>query len=214
MKQSLFFFLFFMFSVGYGQNKAQLTLSGEYSRTDSIQATKAYLNARLAVSSMQAAMDEIWQVSNTGVNQSRKEIRRTKWNETARFVTWMGAPDHMRMVKRKINRLFNKFNKNVSLVVTKQNKGRCRGWISAWAIPHGNVRIVLCEDYFIYRTYLQDKILIHEMGHEIGMFSHLRIHGCRAARRAAASRRSVHAKKSPENYAWLAMSFLGLNCGH
>jgi hypothetical protein len=98
------------------------------------------------------------------------------------------------------------------LEVRKENKGRCTGWISAWTIPFGKVRVRLCEDFFVYRTHLQEKILIHEAGHEAGLLFHRKIHGCRAAKRAANSSKSNTAKRSAENYAWLAMSYLGLEC--
>ena len=98
------------------------------------------------------------------------------------------------------------------LKITKENRGRCRGWISAWTIPFGKTNIRLCEDYFIYRTHLQEKILVHEMGHEAGLMFHRHIHGCRSALKAAEQDHNNLAKRSPENYAWLAMSYVGLTC--
>ena len=110
-----------------------------------------------------------------------------------------------------ISKIHSKFNKKFILEVTKGNTVRCRGWISAWTIPFGKVKIRLCEDFFIYRTHLQDKIIVHELGHEAWILFHRRIHGCRAAHRAALLNTQT-SKRSVENYAWLAMSYVGLTC--
>ncbi len=187
-----------------------LIIKGDYSQRDSIRISQAFSVARAAVNQMQTAMNEIWQAgSGTGIDS--RQARRQRWEEEQFFVQWLGQPEKIGLVNRRIKKFGKKFEKKITLQVTRQNKGRCSGWISAWAIPFGKVRITLCEDFFIYRTHLQEKTLIHEIGHETGIFFHRKIHGCRAARRAAASKNNV-AKRSTENYAWLAMSYTGLEC--
>ena len=155
-------------------------------------------------------MERMWNVTVVS-GRSKKKLRKEQWENNPQFVAWLGGPHKLRKVRRNIRHMQSRFDHPVSLEVTKENNGRCTGWISAWTLPYGKVRIRLCEDFFIYRTHLQEKILIHEIGHEVGLLFHHRIHGCRAALRAAGSKRNV-AKRSPENYAWLAMSYLGLRC--
>lgn len=194
-----------------GQSLKRLKVNGNYSYEDSIMAVKAYQTAQEAVELMYEAMEKIWYVApEDGVN--RDAIRKKNWEDDPHFVTWLGSSEKMKMARRRIMRIRKRLSRKVTLHITKQNRGRCRGWISAWTIPYGRVRITLCEDYFIYRTHLQDKVIVHEIGHEAGMPFHRHIHGCRAAKRAAISNPNNVAKRSPENYAWLAMSFLGLKC--
>lgn len=188
-----------------------LSITGRYHYQDSVRAASAYLSACLAVESMHQAMDAIWSAEALP-NTSRKAAREQLWQQDSAFMKWLGAPDRMRMARRKINRIYSTFQKRMTLQITKESKGKCRDWISAWTLPFGKVKIRLCEDYFIYQQHLQDKILIHEVGHEIGILFHRRIHGCRAAKRAAKSKSNV-AKRSTENYAWLAVSFHGRDCG-
>ena len=187
-----------------------LIIKGDYSQKDSIRLVEAASIARSAVNQMKGAMNGIWNAEPKN-GESKMQARKQRWAEEEFFTEWLGKPDKIRLVNRRIRKFAKKFEKEITLNVTKENKGRCRGWISAWAVPYGKVQIILCEDFFIYRTHLQEKTLIHEMGHETGMLSHHRIHGCRSARRAASSRNNI-AKKSTENYAWLAMSFVGLEC--
>lgn len=195
-----------------GQSEDNLQLIGDYSKSDSIRIYKSYNIVIEAVNLMRNDIEEIYHVGSHA-GEKKKDIRIKNWNNNEAFLKWMGKPDKIGKVHRKIIRIHSKLKKKFILEVSKKNKGRCTGWISAWAIPYGKVHIILCEDFFIYRTHLQEKVIIHELGHEAGMFSHRNIHGCRAAKRAASSRRNT-AKKSPENYAWLAMSYMGLECGH
>ena len=198
-------------SFSYGQSLDRLKINGHYTYEDSIVVVKAYQTAQEAVELMYEAMENIWYVPPEDIAH-KEAIREKNWEEEPHFVTWLGSPEKMKLARKRIHRIRKRLSKKVTLHITKQNRGRCRGWISAWTIPYGRVRITLCEDFFIYRTRLQDKVLIHEIGHEAGMPFHHRIHGCRSARRAAISNAHNITKKSPENYAWLAMSFLGLNC--
>lgn len=193
-----------------GQSNNQLVIKGAYTAKDSLQVIEAFEKATVAVDHMYEAMNAIWEVSDDV--KDRQQVRKERWLENDSFTTWLGRPEKISKVKNRIRKIRNRFDKEVILVVSKQNKGKCRGWISAWAIPFGKVKITLCEDFFIYRTHLQEKVLIHEVGHEVGMLLHRRIHGCRAAKRAANSSKKHIAKRSTENYAWLAMSFLGLDC--
>lgn len=194
-----------------GQSLKRLKINGHYSYEDSVKVVKAFQTAQEAVELMYEAVERIWYVA-PGDWEHRDDIRKKHWEEEPHFVAWLGSSEKMKMARRRILRIRKRMSRKVTLHITKQNRGRCRGWISAWTIPYGKVRITLCEDYFLYRTHLQDKIIIHEMGHEAGMPFHRHIHGCRAARRAAISNPNNVAKRSPENYAWLAMSFLGLEC--
>ena len=204
-------FCFFV-SCAQGQSLRQLKINGYYTYQDSIAIVKAYQTAQEAVELMYEAIEKIWYVAPEDWDH-RNDIRKKNWEEEQHFVRWLGSSEKMNMARRRILRIRKRMSQKVILHVTKRNRGRCRGWISAWTIPYGKVRITLCEDFFIYRTHLQDKIIIHEMGHEAGMLFHRHIHGCRAARLAAISNPNHVAKRSPENYAWLAMSFLGLECG-
>ena len=185
-------------------------LKGEYSTSDSIQIFEAYSKALLAVERMNEGIDKIWNIEEKDVH--RKElVRNERWRNDSAFMEWLGEPENISAVRKRIKRIHSKFGKRLTLEVKKENRGRCTGWISAWTIPFGKVRIRLCEDFFVYRTHLQEKVLIHEMGHEIGLLFHRKIHGCRAARRAALQDSKV-AKKSTENFAWLAASYLGISC--
>lgn len=209
--------LSFIFCVACGsliaQSGGQLVLKGNFTSHDSVQVVMAFHNAKEAVDLMHQAMQIIWATDDNTSRSNIKTERASKWNDQ-RFGTWLGEPNRIGKVKRRIDKIKNRFDRKVTLNVTKENKGKCSGWISAWAIPFGKVKITLCEDYFIYRTHLQEKILIHEIGHETGILFHHKIHGCRAARRAAKSGQGNVAKKSTENYAWLAMSFLELECAN
>lgn len=196
-----------------GQNRCNLTIRGDYTSSDSIAIVEAFDVAQDAVLRMKKGMDNIWNVPAT-TYEAREAKRKSRWESNPLFMKWLGSPVKMNSARKKIERIHAKFDKNITIQVIKQNKGRCTGWISAWTLPFGRVKIRLCEDYFIYRTHLQEKILIHEMGHEAGLLFHRRIHGCRAAKRAALSTFKHVAKKSTENYAWLAMGFMGLDCNH
>ena len=194
-----------------GQSIDKLLLQGDYTSKDSVEITHAYLNASQAVNQMQQAMNSIWEVDGSH-ERNKGEVRIERWKNDLQFTTWLGQPEKIGLVRRRINRISSKYQKKIILDVTKENKGRCKGWISAWTIPYGRVKIKLCEDYLRYRTHLHEKTLIHELGHEAGMLIHRRIHGCRSALRAAESTKGNVAKRNPENYAWLAMSYLGLEC--
>ena len=198
-------------SVCSGQSVNNLILKGSYSSADSVQIFQAYSKAFLAVERMRGEMERIWNVEE-GNAAAKREIRKDRWRNDASFTEWLGSPARMSTVRRRIVRIHEKFGKRLTLEVKKENKGRCTGWISAWTIPFGRVKIRLCEDFFIYRTHLQEKVLVHEMGHEIGILFHRKVHGCRAARRAANANGGLIAKKSTENYAWLAVSYLGISC--
>jgi hypothetical protein len=191
----------------------KLVLKGDYSNQDSIRIAKVFSKASYAVDEMHKAMNQIWNTDNDRANDKRA-VRKEKWKNEPAFVEWLGEPEKLAKVNRRIKKTYTNFNRKITLVVTKENRGKCSGWISAWAIPFGKIRITLCEDFFIYRTHLQEKILIHEIGHEGGLLFHHKIHGCRAAKRAAATSKSNVAKRSTENYAWLAMSYLGLDCSN
>ena len=205
-------FLSLSFS-SYAQHPENLLIKGEYTPDDSVQLVVAYVKAHTAVELMHHAMDSIWTLKRNS-DLSRKEQRQLKWQSDSLFMYWLGEPSRINVVHRRIMKMHSKFHKKFTLEVTKKNKGRCRGWISAWTLPYGPVKIRLCDDYFRYRTHLQEKVIVHELGHEVGMLFHRKIHGCWAARRAAASHKNHHAQRSPENYAWLAMAYIGKTCDY
>jgi hypothetical protein len=196
-----------------GQSINKLKIIGDYSTADSIQVTMAYMTAYESIKGMHLAMDEIW-YATPKPGQSKKSARIEKWESNRNFSKWLGNSDQFGRAHRTINRIHSKFTKRITLEVTKENKGKCKGWIGAWTIPYGNVKIRLCEEYFIYGGQLKEKILVHEMGHEAGLLFHHRIHYCYAAQRAAKQTQHNIAKKNPENYAWLAMSYLGITCSY
>ncbi len=185
--------------------KEQVKLAGQYTIWDSTQIIIAHQKAKSAVEQMNQAIEKICE-------PKEKKTRKERWANDPSFIKWLGQPERINKVRRRINNIHTKFQKQMVIEVTRENKGKCKGWISAWTIPFGNIKIRLCEDFFIYRTHLQEKVLVHEMGHETGILFHRRIHGCVAARKAALTNKGRVAKKSTENYAWLAMSYLGLEC--
>ena len=193
-----------------GQSTGELLLRGDYSRSDSIQITKAYFSAHDAAHQLLNVINAIWKVEpQTG--QIKKALRQQNWLDEEAFVTWLGQPEKIGMVRRKIRRIHAKFQKNLILVATREDKGKCNRWTGAWAIPFGKIRIRLCGNFF-NSVYLQEKIIIHELGHEAGILFHRNIHNCWAAKKAAASNNV--AKRSTENYAWLTVSYLGLECSN
>ncbi len=196
----------------YSNSIGKLVIKGDYTTSDSIQIVEAYVEAKRAVSLMADAMERIWQVDNG--SKVKFQIRADKWRENEEFSFWLGRPEKIGLARRKIRKMNSKFHKKFTVNVTKDDRGKCKGWIGAWVIPGGRVRIKLCNEFFYYKSGLQEKILIHEIGHESMMLFHHRIHYCGAAIRAASSARSKITKRSPENYAWLAMSFLGFGCGY
>ncbi len=181
-------------------------LKGDYSTQDSLDLRQAYMDARMAVDSLQKDMLLIWNAEG-----DNRAARVSAWNQNPRFIRWLGASKRIGKTRRMIRRIDSKFDKQMTLLVSKSNRGRCKGWISAWTLPFGTVRLRFCDNYFRYRTHLQAKTLVHELGHEAGLLFDRRIQGCRSALRAASTHESV-AKKSPENYAWLAMSYLDMDC--
>ncbi|MFK7954338.1 MAG: M35 family metallo-endopeptidase [Ekhidna sp.] len=202
MKRTLFLFSI-LFSIScFGQPLGQLTIKGDYTTQDSIQIAEAYIQARKAVGLLYQNM--------ISIRDSRTSAEKD-WIANKAFSKWLGSAESMNRSFRRIKKIHSKFNKSMTLFVTKKNRGRCTGWISAWTLPYGQIKIKLCEDFFMYRTHLQEKVLVHEIGHETGLLSHHRIHGCRAALRAATNDPGL-AKRSTENYAWLAVSYLGIEC--
>ncbi len=195
------------------QHPENLVITGDYTAQDSVELVEAFTMAKIAVLRMHRAMDSIWTLKRNS-DLTRKEQRQLKWHSDSLFMKWLGEPSRINVVHRRIMKMHSKFHKKFTLHVTKKNKGRCRGWISAWTLPYGAVKIRLCDDYFRYRTHLQEKVIVHELGHEVGMLFHRKIHGCWAALRAASSYKNHHAQRSPENYAWLAMAYIGKDCDY
>jgi len=194
-------------SLVLGAENGDIRVKGDYNREDSISLSRALDRAKKGVEMMYLDMLKI--------RSSNPKDRIQAWQENARFRFWLGQSHKMDKAFRVISKIHTKLQRNkVVFLVKKKNKGRCKGWISAWTIPWGPVKIRLCEDFFLYRTHLQEKVIVHEMGHEVGLLSHHKIHGCNSARKAARFSKKNTAKKSVENYAWLAMSYLNVNCDY
>ena len=213
MKRLITIFLSVFCMICHGQSIDKLILIGNYSSLDSSKVIEAYLNANRAVENMYNTMNSIWIVERK-TEKSKKSQRIEKWENNETFMTWLGQPITIKLAHRKIRKIYSKFQKKIILEVTKDDDGRCNRWISAWAIPYGKVRIRLCRNFFNFSSHIRGKILIHELGHEAGMLFHRRIYGCRAAKFVASSNKNNQAKRSPENYAWLAMSYQGLRCSY
>ena len=197
--------------LSFGQTHELLVIEGEYTPEEAAQIEEAYSNAYEAVQQMYEDMEYIWHIE-PGKAKRPKEERERLWNENPSFTQWLGDTKKMGKAHRMIRRIRGKFVKRMTFKVNKKNKGRCKGWIGAWTLPYGKIRVVLCDVFFRFERNRQEKIIVHEIGHEAGMLSHHRIHYCWAALRAAAEPNRRAAKKSPENYAWLAMSYLGRDC--
>lgn len=193
-----------------GQSIDNLKLQGDYSSEDSVNITLAYINARQAVERMDIAMSEIWDVESTG-GESKKDIRKTRWANNTYFTTWLGTSAKMGKGRRTIRRMNSKFEGSFIMEVTKEDEGRCGRFVSAWAVPYGKVKIRLCRNFVNFGSNNQTKTLIHEIGHEAGLLFDRGVYHCGSAK-SVVEKTSNRAKRSPENYAWLAMSYLGVEC--
>lgn len=207
--------LAFIFStisvISQAQSVHNLVLKGTYSSKDSINVTRAYLNASLAVEQMSLAMNEIWIVDKASA-ETKKMQRKTKWSRNADFMTWLGEPSHIRKAHRKINKIHKKIHGNFTLEVIKDDAGRCGRFVSAWAMPYGKVKIRLCRNFINFGPRNQEKTIIHEIGHEAGLLFDRGVYRCASAKSVAANSKKNRAARRPENYAWLAMSYLGVEC--
>lgn len=195
---------------GYSQSIDLLILKGDYSDQDSIQVTQSYLIAKEAVQHLYDSMLDIWFMSGSK-DAIKKNIRIQRWRDNEAFMKWLGAPGKMNRVEQSIRNLHKKFSKPFVLEVIKGDEGRCNRRLAAWAVPYGPVRIRLCRNFLNINSELGAKFLIHEVGHETGMLFHRKIFDCRGAL-SAVSEDANRAKLNPETYAWLAMSYLGMDC--
>jgi hypothetical protein len=202
--------LSFMFTVCSGQSPTNFVLKGNYTREDSIHIVSSYVQAQHAVDQMYQAVNAIWNVSVQS-GQRKKTLRAERWRSDETFTKWVGEPTHMNLVARNIRRIHHKFDKKFILEVVKDDEGRCNRYVGAWAVPYGRVRLRLCRNYLNFQSDQSAKILIHEVGHEAGMLFHKDLFSCRDVLQAAAANND-EAKRSPETYAWLAMSYRGLEC--
>ena len=193
------------------QSEKQLILKGDYSYQDSIKIAMAYGNAKLAVESMNDAITAIWNVDDS-VGRSKKMHREERWKSNADFMTWLGEPFKMRKVRKKIKKIHSKFQRDFILEVVKEDEGRCGRFVSAWAVPYCKVKIRLCRNFTNFGPQNQSKTIIHEIGHEAGLLFDRGVYQCRSARSVAANANKHRATRRPENYAWLAMSYLGMEC--
>ena len=196
--------------VCYGQVSGCIVLQGDFSREDAIHIVRSYTQAQKAVNQMYNAMHSIWNVQSQE-GKSKMELRAERWRTDETFMKWLGEPSHMKLVAKNIRRIHHKFDKKFTLEVVVDDEKRCNRWKGAWAVPYGRVKIRLCRNYLNMRDDQSAKFLIHEVGHETGMLFHKDIYNCRDVLQAAASQ-AHEAKRSPETYAWLAMSYLGLEC--
>lgn len=207
--------LTFVFSticiIAQGQLLHKLILKGDYTYQDSINITNAYLNASLAVEEMKTAMENIWTFNEVS-GKSKKSQREERWKADKDFMTWLGNPSNIGKTHRKINKMYAKFQGKFILEVIKEDEGRCGRFISAWAMPYGKVKIRLCRNFLNFGPHNQEKVLIHELGHEAGLLFDRGVYRCGSALSVAANPKKNRATHRPENYAWLAMSYLGVEC--
>lgn len=207
--------LTFLFSIigiiTYGQPLQKLILMGDYTYQDSIKITNAYLKAGVAVEEMYNAMENIWNFKEVS-GKSKKAQREERWKADKEFMTWLGNPDNIGKAHRKINKMHVKFQSKFILEVIKEDEGRCGRFVSAWAIPYGKLKIRLCRNFLNFRPHNQEKVLIHELGHEAGLLFDRGVYRCGSALSVAANPKKNRATRRPENYAWLAMSYLGVEC--
>ncbi len=195
----------------WAQPVDNLILKGDYSYHDSINITKAYINASIGVSDMNNALDAIWQIDKIS-SKSKKQQREEKWRSDRDFMRWLGEPKHMNKARRKIVKMNAKFQDPFILKANKEDVGRCGRFVSAWTIPYGKVKIRLCRNFLNFSAHNQEKTIIHELGHEAGLLFDRGVYHCRPALSVASNSKKNRARHRPENYAWLAMSYLGVEC--
>lgn len=193
------------------QARNHLILIGDYSYQDSIYITRSYISASNAINHMYSAMNDIWTVQDTA-EKSKKIQREEQWKANEDFMMWLGEPNNMGKARRKINKIHSKFQGEFILEVVKEDEGRCGRFVSAWAVPYGKVKIRLCRNFVNFGPHNQAKTIIHEVGHEAGLLFDRGVYRCRSAISVAANTQKNRATSRPENYAWLAMSHLGMEC--
>ena len=197
-------------SVVLAQKRGHLVLQGNFSKEDSVHIVSSYVQARNAVAQMYTAMLAI-RDATPGQGETKKSIRAGQWINDEAFTKWLGRPENMRLVFRNIRKIHHKFDSKFIFEVVKVDEGRCNRFVGAWAVPYGRMKIRLCRNFLNMPVDHGAKILIHEVGHETGILFHQDLFSCRAVLRAAASH-DMKARRSPETYAWLAMSYEGLDC--
>lgn len=200
-----------VFALANGQPTDKLVLKGNYSSQDSIDITNAYYNAKIAVEHMYDAMNAIWTVDHAS-SKSENEQRIEHWRADEDFMRWLGEPSNMGKTNRTIKKLHKKFQGKFMLEIVKEDEGRCGRFVSAWALPYGKVKIRLCRNFINFGPNNQAKTMIHELGHEVGLLFDRGVYRCRSAKSVAANTQKNRAQQRPENYAWLAMSYLGMEC--
>jgi hypothetical protein len=214
MKFVIFLILTVLCSASYGQAPGRFKLQGDFSKEDSVHILRSYTQAHQAADRLYDAMISVWDVSDMSADNGlrKMDVRAERWRKDETFMMWLGEPDHMRLVARNIRRIHRKFDrKKFTLEVVKEDEGRCNRWVGAWAAPYGRVKIRLCRNFLNMRSDQAAKVLVHEVGHETGMLFHQDLFSCRDVLKAA-TEQSDEAKRSPETYAWLAMSYMGLDC--
>lgn len=197
--------------IAEGQTVDNVILKGNYTHNDSIHITKSYINSRNAVKHMYNAMNTIWTTENIAGN-SKKTQREERWKANDDFMLWLGNPSNMRKARRKINKIHSKFQNKFILEMVNGDKGRCGRFVSAWSVPSGKVKIRLCQNFMNFGPQNQAKTIIHEIAHEAGLLFDRGVYRCKSAMSVAANTKNNRASRRPENYAWLAMSYVGMEC--
>ena len=208
------FFILLFFSSFYiqAQNIELLELNGDFTIQDSIRITNAFIQASQGVELMHNAMQNIWE-TRTQQGRSSKKLRMESWKNNPVFMRWLGEPEHMGKAHRKIKGIYKKFQGEVTFLITTEDVGRCGRFVSAWTVPFGKVKIRLCRNFTNFNSHDQEKTMIHEVGHETGLLFDRGVYHCRPALSVATNPKKNRARRRSENYAWLAMSFLGVDCG-
>ncbi len=185
-------------------------MKGNYSYQDSVNITNAYLSARATVEEMYNAIEYIWMV-NESTEKSIKSEREERWRADENFMAWLGDPIKIGKARRKIGKIHSKFQQEITLQVIKNDESRCGRFVSAWTVPCGKVKR-LYQNFVNFNTSHQAKTIIHELGHEAGLLFDRGVYRCRSAKSVAANTNKNRATRRPENYAWLAMSYLNYGC--
>jgi len=177
MKGIIILLLSSFWFIADGQSVDKLLLKGNYTHNDSLHITRSYINSRTAVKHMYNAMNTIWTTEKIA-SKSKKEQREERWRADNDFMLWLGEPSKMGKARRKINKIQAKFQNEFILEVVKEDKGKCGRFVSAWSVPYGKVKIRLCRNFMNFGPQNQAKTIIHEVGHEAGLFFDRGVYMC------------------------------------
>lgn len=159
-------------------------------------------------------IDKIYEKKGKDKDKKRKDA----WLKNERFKTWLGEEkvtnEEIKDVRRRVKKIKDKIEKGIKYVVIKEQTGKnshgCDSKTDAyvWGPIHGK-KIYLCPGWFQkYGRMERASILIHEIVHKLGLFGqgHHKAESYDEAKRLAKNN-PKKARKSPENYRYLALSY-------